>query len=44
MPHHESGLLDNSDHLRISSLVDMSAEGDTYDLFGIASDLLDENS
>ncbi len=40
MPCHESGSLDHSERLRMSSLVDMSAEEDKYDLFGTASDLL----
>ena len=44
MPHYESGFLDNSDckRLRISSLVDMPAEEDTYDLCASANDLVDE--
>ena len=46
MPHYESGSsgsLDNSvcKRLRISSLVDMSADDNTYKLFSTACDLLD---
>ena len=41
MPHHESGSLDNSERLSISSLVDIPAEDDKYDLFGTAPDLLE---
>ena len=40
MPHH--GSLDNSERLRITSLVNMSAEEDPFDLYAPASYFVDE--